>query len=118
MIDPHVIEVIRQKYTLLRPELDERARRLWAAAEATALGYGGVSAVCHATGRARNTIAACIRELSAPDHPSPRRVRRPGGGGKGLTATDPGLAPALDSLVTPSRLSGGVARVPVGWRRS
>ena len=50
MIDQHQIEIIRQKYILLRPELDERARRCWAAAEATALGYGGVSAVARATG--------------------------------------------------------------------
>jgi hypothetical protein len=113
MIDPHVIEVIRQKYALLRPELDERARRLWAAAEATSLGYGGVSAVSHATGLTRNTVAAGVRELFAPDYPGPGRVRRPGGGGKGLTETDPGLAKALDSLVDP--VTRGDPESPLRW---
>ena len=61
MIDHRTVESIRQKYALLRLELDERARRCWAAAEALALGYGGVAAVAQATGLARNTVAAGIR---------------------------------------------------------
>lgn len=83
MIDHHGIELLRQKYLLLRPELDERARRCWAAIEALALGYGGVSAVAHATGLARNTVAAGIRELTASDRPPPGHIRRSGGGGSG-----------------------------------
>jgi hypothetical protein len=42
----------------------ERSRRLWAATEARAIGWGGVSLVAEATGMARNTIAVGIRELS------------------------------------------------------
>src|SRR5947208_2139121 len=99
MIDQRVIEIIRQKYIRLRPELDERARRCWAATEALALGYGGVSAVAHATRLARNTVAAGIRELSAPARHAPDGIRQPGGGRKALTVTDPGLTAALDALV-------------------
>jgi hypothetical protein len=113
MIDQHEIDIIRQKYTLLCPELDERARRCWAAAEAMALGYGGVSAVARATGLARNTVAAGIRELSAPQRLHPGRVRRPGGGRKLLTATDPQLAAALDALVDP--VTRGDPGSPLRW---
>lgn len=113
MIDPDAIEVIRRKYTLLRPALDERARRLWAAAEALASGYGGVSAVARATGLARNTIAAGTRELAEPGRPDPARVRRPGGGGKPSTATDPGLVAALDALVDPA--TRGDPESPLRW---
>jgi hypothetical protein len=113
MIGPDAIEVIRRKYALLRPGLDERARRLWAAAEALALGYGGVSAVARATGLARNTIATGTRELAEPGGPGTARVRRPGGGGKPLTATDPGLAAALDALVDPA--TRGDPGSPLRW---
>lgn len=113
MIDQHVIEIVRRKYALLLPELDERARRCWAATEALALGYGGVSAVARATGLARNTVAAGIREVSAPDRPDATRVRQPGGGGKALTTTDPGLATALDALVDPA--TRGDPESPLRW---
>jgi hypothetical protein len=113
MIDYHEIEIIRQKYLLLRPELDERARRCWAAAEAMALGYGGVSAVALATGLARNTVAAGTRELSAPQRPHPERTRQPGGGRKSLAASDPGLAAALDALVDPA--TRGDPESPLRW---
>lgn len=113
MIDHHVIEIIRQKYLLLRPELDERARRCWAAAEAMALGYGGVSAVAHATGLARNTVAAGIRELSAPERLNSAWVRHAGGGRKALTSTDPELAAALDALVDP--VTRGDPESPLRW---
>jgi hypothetical protein len=113
MIDQRVIEIIRQKHVLLHPELDQRARRCWAATEALALGYGGISAVARATGLARNTVAAGVRELSSPDRPDPSRVRQPGGGGKALTVTDPGLAAALDALVDPA--TRGDPESPLRW---
>jgi hypothetical protein len=113
MIDQRVIELIRQKYILLRPELDERARRCWAATEALALGYGGVSAVAQATHLARNTIAAGIREVSAPDRPPPDRIRQKGGGRKALTVIDPELTAALDGLVDP--VTRGDPTSPLRW---
>src|SRR5438094_592844 len=56
---------IRARYTSLRPFLDERRRRLWAANEALVLGRGGVTVVAAATGLARNTIRDGLRELRA-----------------------------------------------------
>jgi hypothetical protein len=113
MIDHRTIASIRQKYALLRIELDERARRCWAAAEALALGYGGVAAVAQATGLARNTIAAGIRELRAPSRLALDLVRHPGGGRKSLTATDADLQAALDALVDPA--TRGDPESPLRW---
>lgn len=113
MIDQHVIAVIRQKYTLLRPELDERARRCWAATEAMAIGYGGVSAVALATGLSRNTISAGVRVLSTSNRPDATRIRQPGGGRKPLTAADPDLVAALDALVDP--VTRGDPESPLRW---
>jgi hypothetical protein len=55
----------RRKYRVVAPELDERRRRQWAAAEAREIGYGGVSVVARATGLARSTIHAGLRDLRA-----------------------------------------------------
>jgi hypothetical protein len=44
--------------------LNERQRRLWAAAEAKAMGYGGVSRVARATGISRRAIHARLREFA------------------------------------------------------
>jgi hypothetical protein len=41
---------------LLQATMNERARRLWAGAEAGAIGYGGVVAVARATGVAISTV--------------------------------------------------------------
>lgn len=113
MIATSTIDTIRRKYQLLRPELDERARRCWAGTEALVLGYGGVSAVARATGLARNTVAAGLLEVSSQARPHGDRVRQPGGGRKPLTATDPGLADALDRLVHP--LTRGDPQSPLRW---
>jgi len=113
MIDHQTIECLQQKYALLQPELDERARRCWAATEALALGYGGVATVALATGLARNTIAAGLRELRAPTRLAADRIRRPGAGRRPLTDTDPGLGAALDALVEPA--TRGDPQSPLRW---
>jgi DNA-binding phage protein len=58
-----LVRVIAEKFTTLEPVLDERARRLWAAAEAHAIGRGGISRVAEATGLSRITIRSGLREL-------------------------------------------------------
>ena len=113
MIDHETVECLRQKYVLLRAAMDERARRCWAAAEAMALGYGGVSAVAAATGLARNTIAAGIAELRGPNRLARDRIRRPGAGRKPLGESDPGLEAALDALVDPA--TRGDPESPLRW---
>src|ERR1700676_1804669 len=112
MHDATVIERIGRMFLRLGPELDERARRVWAAAEALELGWGGTSAVAAATGLSRTTIHAGIVELRQPTQ-DPSRVRRPGGGRKPLTAHDPHLLGALEALVEPTER--GEPESPLRW---
>ncbi len=82
--------------------MNEASLRLWAANEALALGYGGVSAVARATALSRTTIHAGMAELgNAVAVPEPHRIRRSGAGRKKLTEKDPGLLGALNKLVDP-----------------
>jgi len=49
-------EMISTKYNLLKPFLDEKSKRLFAAAEALSIGTGNISIVSRATGISENTI--------------------------------------------------------------
>lgn len=105
MQDAQTAERIRRAYEALRPEMDERMRRQWAASEARRLGYGGMSSVSHATGLSRTTIAAGLAELDLPLGERLReaaRIRRPGGGRRPLTESDPELLATLESLIEPT----------------
>jgi Rhodopirellula transposase DDE domain len=106
------VNLVRQKFEALRPLMDERMRRLWAGAEAIALGHGGIAVVAEATGMARNTVVAGIRaqRSGAPFAPS---IRRSGGGRKRLTEQDPALLTALESLVEP--VTRGDPQSPLRW---
>jgi hypothetical protein len=112
MRDPVVVESLRRKYQALRPSMDERLRRNWAAAEALELQWGGLSAVAEATGLSLTTIRRGVRELHAPPEvpispSSRRRIRHPGGGRKTLATDDPALVSDLERLSSSEqRLSG------------
>ncbi len=82
MPDTKVVTWIREKYTALLGDLDERGRRRWAAAEARSLGRGGIAAVAEATGMSDRTIRTGIAELDDPQALASGRQRRPGGGRK------------------------------------
>jgi hypothetical protein len=99
MID---MEAIRQRFDLVSPFLDERHRRLFAASEARAAGWGGVAAVAAITGVARSTIDRGLAELRAGSDAAPGRIRRAGGGRKARTATDRTLLRDLRRLVATS----------------
>lgn len=117
MIDD--VENIRLKFELLRPVMDERMTRLWAAAEARALGFGGGAIVTRATGIRSKRISEGQRDLdeieSTPPTEKPRaqRVRRPGAGRKSLTERDPQLIEHLESLVDP--VTRGDPESPLRW---
>ena len=106
-------EAIGERYRALAGELDERRRRLWAAAEARAAGYGGIAAVARATGIAENTIRFGLRELACGETLERGRVRRPGGGRKPITETDPTLVEDLERLVDAD--SRGDPELPLRW---
>ena len=96
MID---IDDIRSRYQLLEAFLGERGRRLFAANEALAQGYGGVSATAQATGLARSTINRGIAELQAGGNAIGTATRQAGGGRKAAVVHQPGLPAALEALI-------------------
>jgi hypothetical protein len=100
------------KYAAIGPVLDERARRLWAATESRAIGYGGDALVSAATGLARATVRTGRREL-AQGRVATGRIRRPGAGRPRLEQTQPGVSKALEQLVEP--LTRGDPMSPLRW---
>jgi transposase len=91
--------LIGDRFRALAPELNERARRIWAASEARVLGRGGIAAVARASGISENTIRKGIREIDAGERLEDGRVRRRGGGRKSIAESDPGVVAALERLV-------------------
>jgi len=114
-MDTTLIQSVQDKYRVLGAILDERGRRVWAAAEARSLRRGGVSLVAQATGMSRTTIHTGLAELgkrrmaAAPTG----RVRKVGGGRKSVTFHAPGLIKALDELVEPT--TRGDPESPLRW---
>ena len=104
---------IRKKYGRLAPFLDEKLRRLMAASEAWALGYGGIALVSRATGLSIPTIRTGLAELEDPDTIIGDRIRRPGAGRKPLVETDPTLLADLDALIEPA--TRGDPECPLRW---
>jgi hypothetical protein len=104
---------LQAKLASVWPLLDERTRRLVAATEARALGYGGISKVSRACGLSREAIARGLQEIEAGSAPPPGRVRQPGAGRKPITVADPGLLEALDRLVDPT--TRGDPQSPLRW---
>jgi len=106
---------IRRRFRLIAAHLDERMRRLVAAAEAAALGFGGVSIVARATGVSRGAIRIGATELLQ----KPRvvgaagRVRRPGGGRKKTVQQDRTLLRDLEALIEP--VTRGDPESPLRW---
>ncbi|MGH8334584.1 MAG: ISAzo13 family transposase, partial [Pseudomonas sp.] len=117
MHDAAVVRQIKARYRSLAPLMDERMRRQWAATEAQTYGWGGMSAVCDATGMSRNTIRKGIAETAQrkgkPKAVLSARLRRAGGGRKPLVESDPGLRHALQALVEPG--SRGDPMSPLRW---
>jgi transposase len=115
MLKYYHVSIMKRKYNGLIGELDERARRMWAATEAEALGYGGIQAVASATGLAASTIRLGMRELKerATSAPIERRVRRAGGGRKSLMETDAELSRVLEALVDSN--TRGDPMSPLRW---
>jgi hypothetical protein len=117
------LDTVRTKYELLRPLMDERMRRQWAASEALALKRGGVTVVAKATGLSRTTIGQGMRELRERDTLGiedescvwelPPRVRRPGGGRHSLKVNDPTLAGDLHARIEPT--TRGDPQSPLQW---
>lgn len=104
---------IRVKFRALATRLDEHTRRVWAATEARAIGYGGISLVARATGISRRAILVGLGEIEDGYFPPEGRVRRTGGGRKSAVHHQPDLTERLEGLVEP--LTRGDPRSPLRW---
>lgn len=105
-------EALAAKFAALLPHLDERQRRLLMGAEARAMGHGGIKTVARAARTSAVTVSRGVDELEAGGKPL-GRTRKPGGGRKPVTQTDPGLGAALLALVEPG--SRGDPESPLRW---
>jgi hypothetical protein len=103
-----------ERYRLLSAQgvLDERGRRLWAAAEARAAGRGGIAAVVRATGIAESTVLRGLADLDRGELPRPGKVRRHPGRVP-ILEREPGLAEDLERLVDP--VTRGDPESPLRW---
>ena len=116
VIEGDDIQQIRTRFEKLAWALDERMRRLFAAAEAAVLGHGGVTMVAQATGVSRRAIYAGLEELAAGKMPvenQGKRIRKAGAGRKSVIETASGVMAALEKLVEPT--TRGDPESPLRW---
>ena len=107
------LQSIKRKFSCMASHLDERGRRVWAATEAQAIGYKGITLVHKATGISRVTITSGIKELKQNRPLRADRMRRKGGGRKSLGVHQPGWEKKLEKLVDP--LTRGDPDSPLRW---
>src|SRR6185503_18129993 len=107
------LDDIRQRFSVLSPFLNERTRRLVAAAEALRLPRGGVSLVSEATGVSRRAIGVGMAELHDPHGLDADRVRLPGGGRKKKVDQDLTLKADLEKLIEPNTVGDPMS--PLRW---
>ena len=103
---------IGERFRVLAGELNERQRRLWAAAEARSAGYGGISAVVRATGISESTVLRGLADLDSGVAPEPGKVRRHPGRVP-ILEREAGLEEDLDRLVDP--VTRGDPESPLRW---
>jgi Rhodopirellula transposase DDE domain len=104
---------IRERFSALSHHLNERERRLLAATEARAAGYGGIAAVSQATGIAASTIGRGLKEIAGATVLAPGRVRRAGGGRRAVVVSDPAVLTDLMALVEPDERGDPMS--PLRW---
>jgi transposase len=110
-----MLQTIRRKYASVQKVLHERGRRIWAAAEAQQLGWGGISLVEKAIGMSHTTIRRGLREIQSGkvNDLFPEQSRLQGGGRKKLTEQNPDIPDALESLIDP--VMRGDPESPLRW---
>jgi len=112
------LEAVRRKFELLRPLMNERMRRHWAACEAMTLQRGGATLVAQATGLSRTTVWAGLRELrdtdsALADDLPPQRARHAGAGRPTLKQVDSTLLTDLEALLEAT--TRGDPQSPLLW---
>jgi hypothetical protein len=107
------IGIVKKKYESIREWLNEKSRRIWAASEAEASGYGGLTTVREATGIDYHTIRKGISGLEEKKQSDTARICKKGGGRKKLTEKQPDILKAIEKPVDSS--SGGNPESPLLW---
>lgn len=108
-----LIKKIQRKYEDMRHCLNEKARRVWGAIEAKAIGRGGVTIVHEAIGLDYKTLQRGREEIDNPKLLKMNRIRKKGGGRKPLYKKEKNLLKDLDNLVEPE--SRGDPENPLRW---
>jgi len=109
------IAIVAQKYEVMKPYLNERSRRIWAAVEAQRLGYGGQKVAHEATGLSGTTIRRGLDELATAEgeRVGLERIRKPGGGRKSKTTLDTTLKRDIAKIIEVS--TSGDPETPLLW---
>ena len=105
--------LIKKRFLFIAPILNERLRRIFAAVEAMAIGYGGATLVSRETGVSRAAIALGCKELKEQQKPDSHRIRKKGGGRKRAVDKDPLLKKDLEGLLEP--VTRGDPESPLLW---
>ena len=108
-------EKISKRFEILEPILNERIRRHFAAAEALAIGHGGITLVAEATGISRRAITVGCKEIKNinKDDLSTQNIRKKGAGRKRAIDNQPLLLPELEKLIEP--YTRGDPESPLRW---
>lgn len=106
-----IARALKQKLAGVLPFLNEKQRRVLAAAEAKSYGRGGIQTVARLTGMCRQTIYRGLEDLEAGE--SSERVRKPGGGRKKLKNQDMKLVESIEELIDP--VTRGDPESPLRW---
>ena len=109
------IDQLKYKYSIIKPHLNERSRRIWSGIEASSYGHGGIELIHKVTGLSKSTIRQGIKEINqSPLLNDPtNRIRKKGGGRKSITTSQPGILEALQALISP--FSKGDPEKPLLW---
>ena len=105
---------IKKRIELLHPYLNEKIKRLYLAAEAICLGYGGVTLISKLTGVSRTTITQGTKEISISEkNQRKERIRTEGGGRKKIVEKNPEIEKELEILIEP--YTRGDPESPLKW---
>ena len=110
------MSIIAQKFQSLRVPLNEQSLRVWCAAEARAMGHGGITKVHAATKISTMTIAKGMKELELSKENATNRIRQKGGGRKKITHKDHSLLSDGDTCISP--VTRGDPETALRWSAS
>jgi hypothetical protein len=106
-------QLIKKRYDMMAPFLDEKQRRLLAGTEAVVYGTGGLKSISALLGMSTATVSRGMEEARNPETIEQDRIRQPGGGRKPATEIDPELTKDLEQLISPG--TRGDPQSPLRW---